>query len=99
MDNANAFDVLEDKVRKATELVKKLRKENDGLQGELDEMRLRVAKAEKQLGDASRQKKLGEDDAHRVEELTSEVASLRKDREEVKKRIATLVDLLESLEG
>jgi predicted RNase H-like nuclease (RuvC/YqgF family) len=99
MDNANAFDVLEDKVRKATELVRNLRQENQGLQGELDQMRLRVAKAEKQVGDAARQKKLGDDDAHRVEELTAEVASLRKDREEIKKRIAMLVDLLEALEG
>ena len=99
MDNANAFDVLEDKVRKATDLVKRLRKENEGLQGELDDMRLRVAKAEKQVADADRQKKAGAEDAHRADELAAEVASMRKDRDEIRKRIAKLVDLLGQLEG
>ena len=99
MENGNGFDVLEDKVRKATDLVKKLRKENEKLQGEVDELRPRLAKTEKQLADAEKKKGASADDAKRVEELTAELAAIRKDRDEVRKRVAKLVDVLESLEG
>ena len=99
MENGNGFDVLEDKVRKATELVKKLRKENEKLQAEIGELRPRLEKTEKQLADAEKKKGASAEDAKRVEELSAELAAVRKDKDEVRKRIAKLVDVLESLEG
>lgn len=99
MENGNGFDVLEEKVQRATELVKKLRAENEKLSEELTELRPRLEKAEKQLADSEGRKKGAAQDAKKVEELTAELAAIRKDRDEIRKRVGRLVDLLESLEA
>jgi predicted RNase H-like nuclease (RuvC/YqgF family) len=99
MENVNPFDVLEDRIRKATEVVRVLRKENAELRAEVEQLKPKLARAEKQLGEADQHRKASAEEHKRVEELAAELASLKKDRDEVKKRIARLVDLLESLEG
>ena len=45
----DSFDVLEEKVKKAAELVKKLRKENKTLDEQLKDHKARLAEAEKKL--------------------------------------------------
>ena len=45
----NSFELLEDKVRKAVELVKRLRKENKDLQDELGQAQPRLQELEKKV--------------------------------------------------
>jgi predicted RNase H-like nuclease (RuvC/YqgF family) len=99
MENGNGFDVLEEKVKRASELVKKLRKENEKLHAEVADLRPKLEKAEKHLGEVEKRSKSAGEDAKRVEELTAELAAVRKDREEIRKRVSRLVELLESIEG
>ena len=76
----NNFELLEDKVRKAVELVKRLRKENRELQ---EEHKHRAASGE---------------DARKAAALAQEVKDLRHEREEIRRRIAKLVEALDALE-
>jgi predicted nucleic acid-binding Zn-ribbon protein len=94
----NGFDLLEGKVRKAAELVKKLRKENGGLEEQLVEGKKRLADAEKRLSGIEKDKGASADLTKEVELLGREVKTLRDERSEVRNRIAKLVEVLESLE-
>jgi predicted nucleic acid-binding Zn-ribbon protein len=94
----NGFDLLEDKVKKAAELVKKLRRENSGLEEQLAEGKKRLADAEKRLTSIEKDKGASADLTKEVELLGREVKTLRDERTEVRNRIAKLVEVLESLE-
>lgn len=94
----NGFDLLEEKVRKAADLVKKLRKENGGLEEQLAEGKKRLADAEKRLSNLEKDKGASADLTKEVELLGKEVKSLRDERSEVRNRIAKLVEVLETLE-
>ena len=45
----DSFDILEEKVKKAAELVKKLRKDNKSLDDQLKENKAKLAEAERKL--------------------------------------------------
>jgi predicted nucleic acid-binding Zn-ribbon protein len=94
----NGFDLLEEKVRKAAELVRKLRKENGGLEEQLGEAKKRLAEAEKRLTALEKDKGSSADLAKEVELLGRELKSLRQERDEVRGRIAKLVEVLETLD-
>lgn len=94
----NGFDLLEQKVRKAAELVKRLRKENSGLEEQLGEGKKRLADAEKRLSALERDKGSSADLSKEVELLGRELKSLRQERDEVRGRIAKLVEVLETLD-
>ena len=84
------FDLLEDRVRKAADLVTRLRKENKGFQDDLTKARHRLQEAEKRLESL--------ETSQSSESLEKDLASLRKEREEVRVRIAKLVEILEGLD-
>jgi chromosome segregation ATPase len=90
------FDLLEEKVRKAAELVKRLRKENKGLEDDLARAKARLHEAEKRLSamekEASASRRVGAEDVER------ELAGLRRQRDDVRKRIERIVELLETLD-
>jgi predicted nucleic acid-binding Zn-ribbon protein len=94
----NGFDLLEEKVRKAAELVKRLRKENGGLEEQLGEGKKRLADAEKRLSALEKDKGSSADLSKEVELLGRELKSLRQERDEVRGRIAKLVEVLETLD-
>jgi predicted nucleic acid-binding Zn-ribbon protein len=94
----NGFDLLEEKVRKAADLVRKLRKENGGLEEQLGEGKKRLAEAEKRLTALEKDKGSSADLANEVELLGRELKSLRQERDEVRGRIAKLVEVLETLD-
>jgi len=94
----NGFDLLEQKVRKAAELVKQLRKENGGLEEQLGEGKKRLADAEKRLSALEKDKGSSADLSKEVELLGRELKSLRQERDEVRGRIAKLVGVLETLD-
>ena len=81
----NAFDQLEDRVKKAAEVVKRLRHENRTLQDELVRIR------EKGRGASA-------EEGRRTDTLGQEVKELRAEREEIRRRIAKLVQVLDALD-
>jgi len=96
----NAFDQLEDRVKKAAEVVKTLRHENKTLQDELGRIRPRLQEVEKTVAAMEKPKDQGPtpDDVRRLEALGSEVKDLRAEREEIRRRIAKLVQVLDGLD-
>jgi uncharacterized coiled-coil DUF342 family protein len=100
----DGFELLEEKVRKAADLVKRLRKENKSLEEDVTKSKWRVQEAEKRLvaleqqarlAAAAQQASASNGDA---EARAQEIAALKEEREEVRRRIAKLVHVLEGLE-
>jgi predicted nucleic acid-binding Zn-ribbon protein len=91
------FELLEEKVRKAADLVKRLRKANRDLEEERSRLGTRVKEAEKRLDTLEKQRG-SSDDRPRRDALAEEVAGLRHEREEIRRRIARLVEVLDGLE-
>jgi FtsZ-binding cell division protein ZapB len=90
----DGFELLEEKVRKAAETVRRLREENDALEREKNDLRHRLDEAGK-----SAPAKAAAGEARRLETLAQEVKQLQHEREQIKKRIASLLDVLEGLES
>lgn len=82
----NAFDQLEDRVKKAAEVVKRLRHENKRL-----EVEKTVQAMEKGKGASA-------EETRRLDALGQEVKDLRAEREEIRRRIAKLVQVLDALD-
>lgn len=96
----NAFDQLEDRVKKAAEVVRALRQENKALQDELGRIRPRLQEVEKTVAAMERVKDNGPspEDTRRLDALGSEVKDLRAERDEIRRRIAKLVQVLDALD-
>jgi len=89
-----SFDLLEERVKKAAELVQRLRKENKGIQEDLGRARSRLHEAEKRLEELENASQASE----QVEDLKKDVQALRKEREDVRARIGKLAEILEGLD-
>ena len=94
----NAFDQLEEKVKKAAEVVKRLRHENQTLQDELSRIRPRLQDAEKTVQAMEKGRGASAEENRRLDTLGQEVKDLRAEREEIRRRIAKLVQVLDALD-
>jgi chromosome segregation ATPase len=115
----DTFSLLEEKVRKAADLVRdlkqrnqgferevpELRKRNQRLEEELPELRSRVQELQKALVAAEKTPGPSSEDARKLAASDQELKELRKDRdglrqerEEVRVRIARLMEILDGLE-
>jgi uncharacterized protein involved in exopolysaccharide biosynthesis len=94
----DSFKLLEEKVKKAAELVRRLREENRGLGEELGRVRPRLAELEKSIQSLEKQRGASADETRKLEALAAEVQRLRDERTEVRQRIARLVEVLEGLD-
>lgn len=94
----NAFGLLEEKVRKAAELVKRLRRENKGLEDELGHARGGLQEAEKRLSTLEKEAGAAPVRGRERDAAEQELRALRQEREEVRRRIAGLVEVLDGLE-
>lgn len=98
----NAFDQLEDRVKKAAEALKGLRHDNKTLQDELARARRQLQEAEKKSAavekDAEKEKGPSPEEGRRLEALGSEVKEMRAEREEIRRRIAKMVQVLDTLD-
>jgi predicted RNase H-like nuclease (RuvC/YqgF family) len=94
----NGFEQLEGKVKKAADLVKRLRQQNQDLEQELSRVRPRLDDAEKSLASLQRDKGASAEQAKKLDALSKQVDLLQGEREEIKKRISRLVDVLDGLE-
>lgn len=94
----DGFELLEEKVKKAAELVKKLRRENKSLEDDLTKSKWKVQEAEKRRETLEKEvrqvSKAGDTEA-----LADEVSSLKQEREEVRRRVGKLVEVLEGLDA
>lgn len=93
----NAFDVLEDKVRKAAETVKRLRAQNEDLEHERTKLRSTLQELEKRVAGLEKQGKQAAAETGKLHALDEEVRELRAERQEIRKRVARLVEVLDSL--
>jgi predicted RNase H-like nuclease (RuvC/YqgF family) len=94
----NSFELLEEKVRKAAELVKRLRRENQSLDAELGKARGRLQEAEKRLADLEQQARSAPSQGKELDALQREIKGLRQERQEVRDRIVKLVEVLEAID-
>jgi predicted RNase H-like nuclease (RuvC/YqgF family) len=92
-----SFDLLEGRIRKAAELVQNLRAENAKLTAELEKARRRATDLEKRSESAA-PRAGAEADKRRIEELTKELDERRHERDEVRKRVQRLLEVLEQLD-
>ncbi len=95
---SEGFDVLEEKVRKAAALVKRLREENQTLGEDLGKARARLEAAEKRLSALEKEAGVSHDHARTLDDLGKQLKTLRQERDEVRGRIAKLVEVLDTLE-
>ena len=94
----NAFDQLEDRVKKAAEVVRRLRHENQTLQDELGRVRPRLQEVEKTVQAMEKGKGASTEEARRLDALGQEVKELSAERDEIRRRIAKLVQVLDALD-
>jgi len=94
----NAFDQLEDRVKRAAEVVRRLRHENKTLQDELARIRPRLLEVEKTVEGMEKDKEPSLEETRRLDTLGKEVNDLRAEREEIRRRIAKLVQVLDALD-
>jgi predicted RNase H-like nuclease (RuvC/YqgF family) len=92
------FELLEQKVRKAAELVKRLQGENKALGTQLAEAQSRLKQAARDLEAAEKRREPSAEEARKLEALQREVQDLRGEREEIKTRVARLVEVLDTLD-
>jgi predicted RNase H-like nuclease (RuvC/YqgF family) len=94
----DSFEVLESRVRKAADLVQRLRGENARLNEDLDKTRKKLADAEKRMQSPVKPAAVDAQIDKRVGELDQELAGLRREREEIRGRIEALVTVLDEIE-
>lgn len=92
------FELLEERVRRAADLVRKLRKENQALEEEVSRSKAGLREAEGRLGALERQRTASGGGEREVEALSRDLAVLRQEREEVRRRVARLLETLDSLD-
>lgn len=93
----DGFELLEEKVRKAADLVKKLRRENKALEEDVTKSKWRVQEAEKRLQALEREAQQAGATNGDAQALQQELQALQQEREEVRRRISKLVEVLEGL--
>jgi chromosome segregation ATPase len=92
------FELLEQKVRKAADLVKRLQAENKALAGQLAEAQSRLKQAARDLEAAQKKSEPSADEVKKCLALEREVEDLRGEREEIRARVARLVEVLDTLD-
>lgn len=93
----DGFELLEEKVRKAADLVKRLRRENKALEEDVTKSKWRVQEAEKRLQALEREAQQAGATNGDAQALQQELQALQQEREEVRRRISKLVEVLEGL--
>ena len=94
----DTFALLEEKVRKTAALVRDLRHRNQVLEEELPKLRGRVQELLKALQAAEKGAGTSGEDARRLAAVEQDLKDLRQEREEVRVRIARLMEILDGLE-
>ena len=94
----DSFDILEEKVKRAADLVKKLRRDNKTFDDQLKENKAKLVEAERKLNALEAQMGDAAGHAAKIDGLTAEIETLKSEQEQVRTRVAKIVSLLESLD-
>jgi chromosome segregation ATPase len=95
----NSFELLEEQVKRAAGLVRRLRDENRTLEQDVGQAKAALRDVEKRLVVLEKKGRQGPKvRAKEIESLKGEIGSLRKEREEVRGRIEKVVETLEALD-
>jgi prefoldin subunit 5 len=89
------FELLEEKVRKAAETVRRLREEKHALEKERADLQKRLSHRLPEAAPAGAPPA----DLARLDALGAEVKALQQEREQIRKRIASLLEVLEGLDS
>jgi chromosome segregation ATPase len=92
------FELLEQKVRKAADLVKRLQAENKAFGAQLADAQSRLKQAAREVEAAEKRREASPEETKKLEALNHELQDLRGEREEIKKRVARLVEVLDTLD-
>lgn len=93
----DSFKLLEERIHKAARRLKELSAEAQSLRAELGEARTRAEKAEKALAEAVASRGADSEGDEATEAVARDLATLKRERAEIRARIAKLVGVLESL--
>jgi predicted RNase H-like nuclease (RuvC/YqgF family) len=94
----DSFDILEERVKTAAELVRKLRRDNQGLEDQLKENKARLAEAEARVSALEEQAGDTVGRGANLAQLTAEIETMKGEQDEVRTRVARILALLESLD-
>lgn len=97
----NAFDLLEERVRRAASALRRLQGENAELKKQLSRAQGALHQAEKATEAAEKHKASAGpsvEERRKMDALAEEATSLRRDREEVRVRMARIVEILDGLD-
>jgi predicted RNase H-like nuclease (RuvC/YqgF family) len=93
----DSFKLLEERIHKAAQRLKELSAEAQALRAELGQAKARAEKAEKALAEAVASPGADPEEGQRAEAVSRELSTLKRERSEIRARIAKLVGVLESL--
>jgi predicted RNase H-like nuclease (RuvC/YqgF family) len=93
----DSFKLLEERIHKAAQRLKDLSAETQALRGEVGQAKARAEKAEKALADVVARQGRGDEETQKAEAVARELATLKRERAEIRSRIEKLVGVLESL--
>ena len=92
----DGFELLEEKVRKAADTVKRLREEKQALERERNQLQHRLEEAAKSPAPSPGPSAA---EVRRLESLAEELKQMQRERAQIKERIGTLLEVLEGLES
>jgi predicted RNase H-like nuclease (RuvC/YqgF family) len=94
----DGFELLEQKVRKAAELVRRLQGENKVLRNDLGQAQARFKEAERKLEGTEKRGSPSAEEGRQIDSLGRELKALRQERADLRARIAKLVEVLDGLD-
>lgn len=92
----DGFELLEEKVRKAAETVRRLREEKLAVERERNQLQHRLEESQKA---GAGKGGVSPADMRRIESLAQELKQMQQERDQIKKRIASLLEVLKGLES
>ena len=94
----DGFELLEQKVRNAAELVRRLQGENTVLRNDLGQAQARFKEAERKLEGTEKRGTASAEEGRQIDSLGRELKALRQERADVRSRIAKLIEVLDGLD-
>lgn len=92
----DGFELLEEKVRQAAETVRRLREDKQAMERERNQLQHRLEESQKA---GAGKGGVSPADARRIESLSQELKQMHQERDQIKKRIAALLEVLKGLES
>jgi predicted nucleic acid-binding Zn-ribbon protein len=85
------LDLLEQKVVKATELVRSLRREREGAHGRVKELEKALAQAQKDAAGSEKERR-------EMQEAAEQLEILREERQEIRGRVSRMLEMMAALD-